>query len=119
MSAIIRRRIYVGNIPRFFRDTQLTEYFSQFGKVLSANVVNFAGTTKSRGFGFVKFADDETTDKVLAMSLEAQGHKLVLTATDPDVITRESKTTETTLPPVNDFGFNGFIGKIDLCNKST
>jgi len=52
-------KLYVGNLPYSFRDTDLTDAFSPFGDVTSANVAMERDTGRSRGFGFVQMASSE------------------------------------------------------------
>ena len=43
----------------------MLEYFSQFGKVLSAYGLKNAATNKNKGFGFVEFDSVQETQNVL------------------------------------------------------
>ena len=47
----------------------LLSYFSQFGEVIDCVVMKNSGTSRSRGFGFVTFADPSKIDAVLARYL--------------------------------------------------
>lgn len=49
------RVLFVGHLPHGFFETQLKEYFSQFGKVLKVRVSRSKRTTKSKGYGYVQF----------------------------------------------------------------
>ncbi len=50
-------KLYVGNIPKDMTDAQFKELVLPFGKAESAHVAKDRDTGKSRGFGFVEFAD--------------------------------------------------------------
>lgn len=52
------KRLYVGNLPYRFSDTDLHQLFSQHGAVDSAQVVTDRETGRSKGFGFVEMASD-------------------------------------------------------------
>jgi cold-inducible RNA-binding protein len=52
-------KLYVGNLPYSYRDTDLTEQFAAFGEVTSANVAMERDTGRSRGFGFVQMGTAE------------------------------------------------------------
>jgi len=52
-------KLYVGNLPYSYRDTDLQDAFSAFGEVSSANVAMERDTGRSRGFGFVQMATAE------------------------------------------------------------
>lgn len=61
-------RIYAGNLPWAATDADLVRAFSQFGTVVSAQVVVDPETGRSRGFGFVEMeteAEAETAIKEL------------------------------------------------------
>ena len=47
-------KLYVGNLPWSVDNSQLEDLFSQFGSVISANVITDRDTKRSRGFGFVE-----------------------------------------------------------------
>ncbi|RHY91726.1 hypothetical protein DYB35_001550 [Aphanomyces astaci] len=47
------------------RETEFKKYFSQYGKVVSAEVMFNRETNKSRGFGFVIFETEHSVDLVL------------------------------------------------------
>ncbi|NML42554.1 RNA-binding protein [Ramlibacter sp. G-1-2-2] len=47
-------KLYVGNLPYSFRDSDLEQAFSQFGTVTSARVMMERDTGRSKGFGFVE-----------------------------------------------------------------
>lgn len=50
------RRIFVGNLPWTVGHRELRNYFSEFGHVISANVIFDRNTGMSRGYGFVVFS---------------------------------------------------------------
>lgn len=52
------KKLYVGNLNFNTTDKELEGIFSEFGKINSASVVVDRYTNKSRGFGFVEFAED-------------------------------------------------------------
>jgi cold-inducible RNA-binding protein len=47
-------KLYVGNLPYTFRDSDMEQAFSQFGTVTSAKVMMERDTGRSKGFGFVE-----------------------------------------------------------------
>lgn len=52
-------KLYVGNLPYSYRDTDLQDAFGAYGEVTSANVAMERDTGRSRGFGFVQMATAE------------------------------------------------------------
>ena len=52
--------IYVANIAYSVQDQDLRELFEPFGEVTSAKIIMDKATNRSRGFGFVEMADDDS-----------------------------------------------------------
>ena len=53
-SPLMGNKLYVGNLPYSFRDSDMEQAFSQFGTVTSAKVMMERDTGRSKGFGFVE-----------------------------------------------------------------
>jgi cold-inducible RNA-binding protein len=51
-------KLYVGNLPYSFRDSDMEQAFSQYGQVTSAKVMMERDTGRSKGFGFVEMSSD-------------------------------------------------------------
>ena len=51
-------KLYVGNLPYTFRDSDLEQTFSQYGSVSSAKVMMERDTGRSKGFGCVEMGSD-------------------------------------------------------------
>jgi cold-inducible RNA-binding protein len=51
-------KLYVGNLPYSTSEEDLRNLFSQYGNVESVAVITDRETGRSKGFGFVEFADD-------------------------------------------------------------
>ena len=47
-------KLYVGNLPYSFRDSDIEQAFAQYGTVTSAKVMMERDTGRSKGFGFVE-----------------------------------------------------------------
>lgn len=71
-------KIYVGNLPFSFTSEKLKEAFSEFGAIEEATVITDKYSGRSRGFGFVTFANDEDAKKAIeAMNgKEVEGREL-------------------------------------------
>ncbi len=50
-------KIYVSNLSFNVNDEDLRNYFSPYGEVTSASIVNDRESGRSRGFGFVEMSD--------------------------------------------------------------
>lgn len=53
------KKLFVGNLPFTMTDDQLRQIFSAYGNLVSANVVIYKYSQRSKGFGFVEFDTDE------------------------------------------------------------
>lgn len=75
-------RLYVGNLNYDTTDDDLQSAFSKFGDVKSAAVVTHGGSGRSKGFGFVEFADlDSAKDAVAKLhGTELQGRTIIVNA---------------------------------------
>ena len=51
------KKLYVGNLTYDTTEDNLVELFSEFGEVLSAQIIIDRDTNRSKGFGFVEMAD--------------------------------------------------------------
>jgi len=51
-------KLYVGNLPYSFRDSDMEQAFSQFGSVQSAKVMMDRDSGRSKGFGFVEMGSE-------------------------------------------------------------
>lgn len=60
------KRIFVGNLPFSATEAQLNELFSKHGEVTTAEIVKDRFTERSRGFGFVEMASDESATAAIA-----------------------------------------------------
>ncbi|VDK51711.1 unnamed protein product [Anisakis simplex] len=57
------KRLYVSGIREEHTEEMLQEFFSQFGSVLKAEIINDKNTGKPRGFAFITFDDYDPVDK--------------------------------------------------------
>lgn len=66
-------------------DASLKDMFSQVGEVSSATIIMDKMTGRSKGFGFVEFANDAEADAAIAKfnGLELDGRKLTVNEARP------------------------------------
>lgn len=55
-------KLFVGGLAWGATDDDLKTAFAEFGEVVSASVVRFPDTGRSKGFGFVEFASTEEAE---------------------------------------------------------
>ena len=53
----VAKKLYVGNLTYDTTEDTLVELFSEFGEVLSAQIIIDRDTNRSKGFGFVEMAE--------------------------------------------------------------
>lgn len=59
------KRIYIGNLNFKTTEENLSEKFSQFGKVDSVEIIKDKTSGLSKGFGFVEMSDDKEAEKAI------------------------------------------------------
>lgn len=52
------KRLFVGNLPYSMTEADLSSAFEEFGQVRQATIVTDRESGRSRGFGFVEYADE-------------------------------------------------------------
>jgi RNA recognition motif-containing protein len=58
--------IYVSNLAFNIQDEDLKAFFTPYGEVTSAKIINDRETGRSRGFGFVEMTDEAASKKAIA-----------------------------------------------------
>jgi RNA recognition motif-containing protein len=60
------KKIYVGNLNYSTTENQLDELFSQYGTVLSTNIITDKFTDRSKGFGFVEMEEEDAATAAIS-----------------------------------------------------
>ena len=76
-------KLYVGNLPWSVDNSQLEELFSEFGSVISANVLTDRDSKRSRGFGFVELESGGPEAIETMNDSELEGRKLTVNEAKP------------------------------------
>ncbi len=58
--------IYVSNLSFNIENEDLREFFTPYGEVTSAKIINDRESGRSRGFGFVEMSDDAASRTAIA-----------------------------------------------------
>jgi len=79
------KKLYVGNLLYEVTDEELRDLFMQAGNVVSATVIRFRDTGRSKGFGFVEMETEEGAQKAIDMfnGQDNKGRKLVVSEARP------------------------------------
>lgn len=62
----MQNKLFVGNLPWSTDDAALNDMFSRYGEIASARVMTDKFTGRSRGFGFVEYANEADAQKAIA-----------------------------------------------------
>lgn len=62
------KKIFVGNLPSSANETEVTELFSQFGKVRSIKLATDVFSSKCKGFGFIEMEGHEARAAISALN---------------------------------------------------
>lgn len=81
----MNNKLFVGSLPWAVDSAQLEQLFSQYGKVISAQVLKDRETGRSRGFGFVEMSSEEEAQKAVEAlnGSDMEGRKIVVNVARP------------------------------------
>lgn len=79
------KKLYVGNLLYEVTDEDLKTQFTSAGNVVSAAVIRFRDTGRSKGFGFVEMSTEEEAQKAIdtLSGQDFKGRKLVVSEARP------------------------------------
>ena len=89
----MNKKLYVGNLLYETTDEDLKQTFSAAGNVVSATIIRYRDTGRSKGFGFVEMETEEAAQKAIDTlnGQDSKGRRLVVSEARPP-------------KPRNDFG---------------
>lgn len=77
-------KLFIGSLPWSITNDKLQELFSQYGEITEAIVITDRATGRSKGFGFVTFAQEADAQKALEMDgKEVEGRTIVVNVAKP------------------------------------
>src|SRR3989344_1033456 len=81
----MNKKLYVGNLLYETTDEELKQLFSQAGNVVSAAVIRYQDTGRSKGFGFIEMETEEAAQKAIDTfnGQDNKGRKLVVSEARP------------------------------------
>lgn len=70
-------KVYVGNLPYSISEDELRVHFMQYGEINNIKIIIDFNTGRSKGFGFVTFSSEESSENALsANGKDLGGRKL-------------------------------------------
>lgn len=80
----MEKKLYVGNLSYTVSEDDLVKMFSQFGEVLSAQIITDRDTGRSKGFGFVEMTSSDQAQKAVDLNgTEQFGRNLTVSIARP------------------------------------
>ena len=78
-------KLYVGNLPYSVTSEQLGQMFAEAGEVTEATIISDKYSGRSKGFGFVEFANEADAQKAVETfnDKDVEGRKLVVNVARP------------------------------------
>ena len=78
-------KVYVGNLAFSVTDKDLKEAFSTYGEMTVVTIIMDRFSGRSKGFGFITFADDEAAKKAVTEmnDKELQGRAMKVNVAKP------------------------------------
>lgn len=79
-------KLFIGSLPWSVNNDSLRDLFAQYGEITDAVVIMDRDSGRSKGFGFVTFASQDSAEKALEMDgKEVEGRKIVVNKAKPQV----------------------------------
>jgi RNA recognition motif-containing protein len=78
-------KVYVGNLAFSVTDKELKEAFSTYGEITEVTIIIDKFSGRSKGFGFITFADDASANKAVSEmnDKELQGRAMKVNIAKP------------------------------------
>jgi len=80
-----KKKLYVGNLPWSMNNDSFKQLFSEFGEVVEAVVITDRMSGRSKGFGFITFANEADAEKAVAAmhEKEVEGRNIIVNVARP------------------------------------
>lgn len=80
-----KKKLFVGSLPWSLSGQSLNDLFSQYGEIVEAVIISDSMTGRSKGFGFVTFANEADAEKAQAEmnGKEVEGRTIVVNFARP------------------------------------
>ena len=61
----MKNKIYIGNLPFDIKEEDVESFFGEFGAIEDVAIIRDRETGRSKGFGFVTFANEDEAEKAI------------------------------------------------------
>ncbi|MBI2051261.1 RNA-binding protein [Candidatus Roizmanbacteria bacterium] len=80
-----KKKLFVGSLPWSLSSHSLRELFTQYGEIVDAIIISDSATGRSKGFGFVTFANEADAAKAQAEmnGKDVEGRNIVVNFAKP------------------------------------
>jgi RNA recognition motif-containing protein len=80
-----KKKLYVGNLPWSLNNDSLRDLFAPYGEIVEATVIMDRYSGRSKGFGFVTFANEADAEKAIAemANKDVENRKIVVNVAKP------------------------------------
>lgn len=81
----MKNKLYVGNLPYSMTSDSLKQMFSEFGEIVDARIITDRQSGRSKGFGFVEFANEADAQKAIDAKHgnDVEGRNIVVNVARP------------------------------------
>ncbi|MFO0703229.1 MAG: RNA-binding protein [Patescibacteria group bacterium] len=79
-----QKKLFVGGLPWAITSEMLRDLFAEYGEIVDAVVITDRMSGRSKGFGFVTFATEESAQRALEKNGQAvEGRNIVVNVAKP------------------------------------
>ncbi len=80
-----KKKLFVGSLPWSLSGQSLRDLFAQYGEIVEAIIISDSMSGRSKGFGFVTFANEEDAQKAQSEmdGKDVEGRKIVVNFAKP------------------------------------
>lgn len=81
----MKNKLYVGNLPYSMTNDSLKQMFAEFGEIVDARIITDRHSGRSKGFGFVEFANEADAQKAIDAKhgTDVEGRNIVVNVARP------------------------------------
>lgn len=80
-----KKKLFIGSLPWAINSDSIKDLFAQYGEIVDAVVISDSATGRSKGFGFVTFANEADAEKAQSEmdGKDVEGRNIVVNFAKP------------------------------------